>query len=208
MKHIVVGLLTLHLLTTSGCGSGSKVTETTAQLSVKPLKSYQDTFESKSSYWTQEEGNWIFAKGAVTQTETREYFPLLLLKKEKFSDLDVSVEFMPLSGRIDASGGVVFRAADEENYYIVRANALESNFRLYYFKDGSRYQIATATVTSPAMKKFSTIRVLAKGNHIQAYLNGKLEIDYHDNRYTNGYVGLWTKADSVTTFDNLKVEGR
>ena len=92
------------------------------------------------------------------------------------------------------------------NYYIVRANALEDNFRLYTFINGRRSQIASASVDLPALNKVHQMRVVAKGDHIQAYLNGKLQIDYHDKTFSNGYIGLWTKADSVTIFDNLTVK--
>ena len=198
----------LLLLIVSGCSAGStEETKGVKQLTVPHAVSCSDTFESRQPVWSSEEGSWVFADHQVTQTETDNYFPLILFKKEIFSAVDVSVDFMPISGRMDASGGVVFRAQDAHNYYIVRANALEDNFRLYYFKSGSRYEIASATVTPPPRNRFSTLRVIAQGDHIQAYLNGKLLIDHHDTLFSKGYVGLWTKADSVTAFDNFKVSG-
>ncbi len=191
----------------AGCSSKSKVDKDTKELTVKHTSSYTDDFSKRNNGWKQHEGEWVFANGVVRQSATDRYFPLLLLENDKFSDVDVSVKFKPISGRIDASGGVVFRAQDGRNYYIVRANALEDNFRLYYFEDGIRHQIASATVKPPVMGKYSSIRVVASGDHIQAYLNGKIEIDYHGKRYSKGYVGLWTKADSVTEFDNFVVNG-
>lgn len=199
----------LLILMVSGCSAGStEETKDVKKLAVPHTVTYSDTFESRQSAWDPETGSWIFADHQVTQTQTDSYFPLMLFKKEKFSAVDVSVDFMPLSGRMDASGGVVFRAKDAENYYIVRANALEDNFRLYYFKEGSRYEIASATVMPPPLKHFSTLRIVAQGDHMRAYLNGKLLIDHHDTLFTRGYVGLWTKADSVTAFDNFKVNGK
>ena len=192
----------------SGCSAdGIEETKGVKRLAVPHSATYNDTFENRQSFWSPEAGNWVFADHQVTQAETDSYFPLMLFKKEIFSSVAVSVDFMPISGRIDASGGVVFRAKDAQNYYIVRANALEDNFRLYYFKAGSRYEIASATVTPPPRNRFSTLRVVAQGDHIQAYLNGKLLIDHHDTLFSKGYVGLWTKADSVTAFDNFKVSG-
>jgi predicted membrane-bound spermidine synthase len=74
-------------------------------------------------------------------------------------------------------------------------------------KDGNRNQLASAKVDEPKLGAWSTIRVVAKGFKIQAYLNGKLQIDHEDKTYTEGWVGLWTKADSVTEFDDLEVAG-
>jgi hypothetical protein len=195
------------LISIWGCSSDAKADKSVEQLVIKKVHHYKDDFGAKNATWKQYEGEWVFANGALTQTARDKYFPLILLENEKYGNVDISVKFESMSGRIDASGGLVFRAQDSKNYYIVRANALEDNFRLYYFKDGGRYEIASANVTPPTMKHYSTIRVVAKGDHIQAYLNGKLEIDHHDKRYSRGYVGLWTKADSVTAFDDFEVGG-
>jgi hypothetical protein len=122
-----------------------------------------------------------------------------------YADVDVFVRFKPMSGREDASGGIVFRFS-EGRYYVVRANALEDNFRLYYY-DRGRHQLASARVQPPALGQWHTIRVVAVGDQIQAYLNGKLLLDHRDTRFRSGQVGLWTKADSVTAFDDLVIRG-
>ena len=205
MKRYVQRLPLILLFSLSACDA--KVDKNIENIHVKQTKTYVDTFNNTHTAWKQKEGQWVFENNELIQKATDKYYPLMILEKEQYSDVDVSVDFKPLTGSIDASGGVVFRAVDAENYYIVRANGLEDNFRLYYFKNGSRYEIASATVTPPALNVYSTIRVVAKGNHIQAYLNGKLYIDHHDTLYSKGYVGLWTKADSVTAFDNFKVSG-
>lgn len=142
----------------------------------------------------------------MKQASINDHFPVILREDQQFSDLDISIQFTPLSGNIDASGGIIFRATDENNFYIVRANALEDNFRLYTFINGSRHQIASAKVPPPKLNKSYQMRVVTQGDHIQAYLDGLLRLDYHDNTFTHGYIGLWTKADSVTTFDNLNVK--
>jgi len=108
---------------------------------------------------------------------------------------------------MDASGGIVFRARDGQNYYIARANSLEDNIRLYTFIDGHRSQIAGTAVPAPALGKWHTLRVVALGSHIQVYLNGTLYIDHQDQTFAGGYVGLWTKADAITDFDDLIVRG-
>jgi len=107
----------------------------------------------------------------------------------------------------DASGGIIFRASDGENYLVVRANALENNFRLYTMVGGRRRVIASANVTPPRLREWHSIRVVAVGTRIQAYLDGALLLDLVDRTYTGGYVGLWTKADSVTEFVDLEISG-
>jgi hypothetical protein len=122
-----------------------------------------------------------------------------------YTDLDVSVRFKPIAGREDASAGIVFRFA-EGRYYLVRANALESNIRLYDY-DRGRHELASARVPAPTLGQWHTLRVVAVGNHIQASLNGRLLLDHRDGRFRAGQVGLWTKADSITAFDDLVVRG-
>ena len=132
-------------------------------------------------------------------------FNVIVAPGGPYSDVDVSVRFMPISGKEDASGGIVFRFS-EGKYYVVRANALENNFRLYYYDNG-RSQLATATVQPPALGQWHTLQVIAVADHIRAYLNGKLLLDHRDSRFRSGQVGLWTKADSVTAFDDLEIKG-
>ena len=185
-----------------GCSDEKPTTAT--PIEVQHSQSFKDDFSKQDKAWSVKSGQWSFENGLLKQSATDKRFPLILLEKEKLSDVDVSVKFRPISGNIDASGGVVFRAVDKDNYFIVRANALEDNFRLYTFKDGHRSEIASATVTPPTFGAFHTIRVVAKGKHIQAYLDGILCIDHDDDSFSKGYVGLWTKADSVTEFDDFR----
>jgi len=120
-------------------------------------------------------------------------------------NFDASVEFKPISGRIDASGGIIFRFVNRKSYYVVRANALENNFRLYYYVNGRRIQIAGSTVAPPALGKWHTIKVSCRGEEIKCYLDGRLLITHRDSTYKEGLIGLWTKADAVTSFDDLVV---
>jgi hypothetical protein len=131
-------------------------------------------------------------------------FNVIVAPGGPYSDVDVSVRFKPISGQEDASGGIVFRFS-EGRYYVVRANALENNFRLYYY-DRARRQLATATVQPPALGQWHTLRMVAVGDHIQAYLNGQLLLDHRDSRFRSGQIGLWTKSDSVTAFDDLEIK--
>jgi hypothetical protein len=142
---------------------------------------------------------------ALVQRATQNAFNVIVAPPGAYRDVDVSVRFKPIAGREDASGGIVFRWMDG-HYYVIRANALEGNFRLYTYDRGRR-QIASASVTPPALGQWHTIRVVAVGDRIQGYLNGKLLLDHRDGRFPVGQVGLWTKADSITAFDDLTVRG-
>jgi hypothetical protein len=141
----------------------------------------------------------------LVQRAVKNAFNVIVAPGGPYTDVDVSVRFQPISGREDASGGIVFRFAGGR-YYVVRANALENNIRLYYY-DRSRHQLATATVQPPALGRWHTLRVVVVGDHIQASLDGQRLLDHRDARFRAGQVGLWTKADSITAFDDFMVRG-
>jgi hypothetical protein len=163
--------------------------------------------------WINVSGQWAVeeldgapsGKRVLTQRATKNEFNVIVAPAGPYTDLDVSVKFKPISGREDASGGIVWRFSDGK-YYVVRANALEDNFRLYYYDRGRR-QLASARVKAPALGQWHTARVVAVGDHIQAWLNGMRYLDYRDARFSAGRVGVWTKADSVTAFDDLTIHG-
>ncbi len=171
-------------------------------------------FETKGiEGWTTVDGQWVVEDMAgapsgtkvLVQRATKNEFNVIVAPPGPYGDVDVSMRFRPISGREDASGGIVFRFNDGK-YYVVRANALEHNFRLYYYDRGRR-QLASARVQPPALGQWHTVRIVAVGDHIQAWLDGKLDLDHRDSRFKAGRVGLWTKADSVTAFDDLTIRG-
>jgi hypothetical protein len=148
------------------------------------------------------------AKSVVVQTDadsTDNRFPVLIADKGEYADLDVSMKAKSISGKVDQGMGLVFRFRDPKSYYIVRANALENNFRLYKMVNGRRLQFAGANA-KVSSGQWHTIRVVAKGDHITCYFDGKQLIDAHEKTYTTGKIGLWTKADSVIAFDDLIVQ--
>jgi hypothetical protein len=143
---------------------------------------------------------------AQTSTDSTDYrFPLLIADEGSFKDLDLSVRFKAVSGEVDRAGGLVFRLKDANNYYIVRANALEDNYRLYHVVAGNRRQFAGANFkVTPG--EWHELRVEAVGNKIICYYDGAKKLEATDDTFKEaGKVGLWTKADSVTYFDNLQV---
>jgi hypothetical protein len=146
-------------------------------------------------------------KNVVVQTDadrTDTRFPVLIADNGDYADLDVSVKGRALSGKIDQGIGLVFRFRDPNSYYVVRANALENNFRLYKMVNGKRLQFAGVNATV-STGQWHTLRVTAKGDHMTCWFDGKQLIDAHDKTYASGKVGLWTKADSVIAFDDLTV---
>jgi len=145
----------------------------------------------------------VVAQTSTDQTDYR--FPLLIADEGSFQDLDIGVKFKAVSGRVDRAAGLVFRLRDPNNYYIVRANALENNYRLYHVVNGRRSQFAGANL-KVSSGDWHELRVEMVGNKITCYYDGDKKIEATDGTFKDaGKVGLWTKADSVTYFDNLKV---
>ncbi|HJX83707.1 MAG TPA: family 16 glycoside hydrolase, partial [Candidatus Angelobacter sp.] len=148
----------------------------------------------------------VVAQSSNDKTDYR--FPLLVADEGSFKDLDLSVKFKAVSGNVDRAGGLVFRLKDPNNYYVVRANALEDNYRLYHVVNGRRVQFAGANfkVTS---EEWHELRVEIVGNKIICYYDGNKKIEATDDTFRDaGKVGLWTKADSITYFDDLRVTAK
>jgi hypothetical protein len=139
---------------------------------------------------------------ALCQTGTAD-FPALVLSNTVYTDVTISSSFKPISGQSDQAGGIIFRVQDQDNYYILRANALENNVNFYKYAGGTRTTIQEGNA-SIAAGQWQELRVEATGNHLRGYVNGQLVVEANDNTYKAGRVGLWTKADSTTCFDNLK----
>ena len=165
-------------------------------------------------------GKWIVqADGSnkvLAQTDpdsTRSRFPVAVLSDISAADVDLSVRFKPISGRVDQAAGLVWRYQNQDNYYIVRANALEDNVVLYKVEGGKRTDLPLkgegrtyGKKTDVPAGQWSTLRVVAKGPVFEVYFNGTKLYDVEDKTFSNGgKVGVWTKADSVTQFDDLTV---
>ena len=176
---------------------------------------------------TGDPGEWVVKEDAAMRDRgrflaqaradrTRQRFPVAVLDAVTAKDGDLSVRFAPISGSVDQAAGLVWRYQNEDNYYIVRANALENNVVLYKVEKGKRTDLPLkgegrtygkkATVPSG---KWSELRVVAEGPVFQVYLNGQKLYDVEDTTFGGpGKVGVWTKADSVTYFDDLTVTAK
>ncbi|MDO8681197.1 MAG: DUF1080 domain-containing protein [Acidobacteriota bacterium] len=165
-------------------------------------------------------GKWVVqAEGSnnylaqVDADNTRSRFPVAVVSDVNAADVDLSVRFKPVSGRVDQAAGLVWRFQNEDNYYIVRANALENNVVLYKVEKGKRIDLAVKGEGRTYGKKaqvpsgqWSTLRVVAAGPRFDVYLNGSKLYEVEDSTFSQaGKVGVWTKADSVTQFDDLTI---
>jgi hypothetical protein len=144
------------------------------------------------------------APNALCQTGAAE-FPALALADASYTDLTMSARFKPISGQEDQAGGLLFRIQDANNYYIVRANALEDNVNFYKYAGGRRSLIKEGQARV-ASGQWHELRLEVAGNTFRGFLDGQPVVEASDGSYSEGRVGLWTKADSVTCFDDVQVQ--
>jgi 3-keto-disaccharide hydrolase len=165
-------------------------------------------------------GKWVVqAEGTnkylaqVDADSTRSRFPVAVVADVTAADVDLSVRFKPVSGRVDQAAGLVWRFQNEDNYYIVRANALENNVVLYKVENGKRTDLPLkgegrtyGKKTQVPSGQWSSLRVVAAGPRFDVFFNGSKLYEVEDTTFTQpGKVGLWTKADSVTQFDDVTI---
>lgn len=141
---------------------------------------------------------------ALTHTENAgSTYNLLIFKEPRLSDLVMSVKVRADAGREDQGGGPIWRCKDADNYYICRLNPLEKNFRVYKVVAGKRTQLGTAD-TEALAGHWHIIKVRMVGSHIECFLNGQQLLTVDDGTFAEaGAIGLWTKADAASSFDDL-----
>jgi len=145
--------------------------------------------------------NQVLAQKAKSADGT---FNLALAGDTHFADLDLSVRMKAVAGDADQGGGLVWRAKDKDNYYVARYNPLEDNFRVYKVQAGKRTQFKSAKF--PGDTKWHTLRVVMTGAKITCYLDATKYLEVEDSTFPDsGKIGLWTKADAQSYFDDLTV---
>jgi len=156
-----------------------------------------------SPKWTVEKDDAAPSPPNVLKQSGSGTFPWCVKSDTSIENGSVEVKFKPISGNEDAAGGVVWRWKDGDNYYVARANALEDNVSLYHTTNGRRNTIKY--VDAPVAKnQWHTLKVDFAGKSIRVALDGKLYISQEDDHISGpGAVGVWTKADSVTAFDDF-----
>ena len=153
--------------------------------------------------WTIEKDDTVPSKPNVLKQSGEATYPVCLKNDTSLKDGFVEVKFKPVSGKEDQAGGVIWRAKDSDNYYIARANALEDNVTIYHTIKGSRVAFKNVN-TKVAPATWHTLRVDFVGNKFTVTFDGKKVIDATDDSFADaGKVGVWTKADSVTLFDDF-----
>jgi len=172
-----------------------------------------------------EAGSWVVqedpsapsGKKVLVQTSrdtTGARFPLCVYDLLSAADVTLSVKFKPVSGTVDQAAGLVWRYQDPANYYLVRANALEGNVVLYKVENGRRSdlkpigsgRLSYGKKATVAQGTWQTLKVDVRGPRFSVFLNGEPLFDVEDFTFrAPGKVGLWTKADSVTEFDDLTI---
>jgi hypothetical protein len=173
------------------------------------------SFESDSpgaiaSGFTNVGGDWEVAKEGENRVLYQKAksddatFNVALVESTSYKDVDVSVKLRAVAGEIDRGGGVVWRAKDKKNYYICRYNPLEDNFRVYKVADGIRTMFKGAKAAGD--EKWHFIRVTMVGSKITCYLDGQKLLEAEDATFPDaGMIGLWSKADAQSYFDDLTV---
>jgi len=153
--------------------------------------------------WTVERDDTAPSKPNVLKQSGQATYPVCLKEDTSVKDGFVEVKFKPISGREDQAAGLVWRAKDSNNYYVARANALESNVTIYHTVNGRRTEKKRASV-KVASNQWHTLRVEFQGARFSVMCDGKKALDWDDDTFKDaGKVGVWTKADSVTVFDDF-----
>jgi len=163
---------------------------------------------SGSAKWSVEQESSAPSKPNVLKQSGVGTFPICIYESTKLKDGFVEVKFKPIEGKEDQAGGVIWRVQDSNNYYIARANALEDNVTIYHTIHAKRvaFKNINTKVTSGV---WHTLRVDFEGNKFAVTFDGNKVIEATDESFANaGKVGVWTKADSVTLFDDFSYGAR
>jgi len=128
----------------------------------------------------------------------------VLIDGTKSSDIELEVSFLPIDGKADMGGGLIWRATDDRNYYLIRANPLEQNVRIYRVVKGVRQMLRNFDQIID-VRQWHTLRVITNECRVQVYFDEQQVFDLCDETFSTGLVGLWTKSDAVTYFDDLNL---
>src|SRR5216683_5567583 len=153
--------------------------------------------------WTIEKDDTAPSKPNVLKQSGEATYPVCIKDDTSLKDGFVEVKFKPVSGKEDQAGGVIWRCKDKDNYYIARANALEDNVTIYHTVNGKRSEKKRIN-TEVTSNRWHTLRVDFKDNYFIVTFDGKRAFVWKDDTFKDaGKVGLWTKADSITLFDDF-----
>lgn len=177
----------------------------------KRVWTFDDAIGKVPAGFKSEVGDWAVARDAdqrVLHQRAKSpdaVFNVILATETRAKDVDLSVRLKAIAGNDDQGGGLVWRARDKDNYYLARYNPLEHNFRLYKIEKGKRTMFKNADIK--ATPGWHTLRVTMNGKHIVCFYDGEKRLETDDATFTAaGKIGLWSKADAQSYFDDLKLE--
>jgi hypothetical protein len=171
------------------------------------------TGKGQGSVWKVVADETAPSKSGVALAQTAEspnaMFNLCVADQPLLQNVEILVSFKAVRGKNDQGGGIVWRYQDANNYYIARMNPLEDNFRVYKVINGKRIQLGTKEDLKVPAGEWHHLKIQQVGDHIECFLDGKKYLDVHDDAIAKpGKVGLWTKSDAQTHFDQFVVKVR
>ncbi len=192
-------------------GAGLGVIRGADAVSEKTVWNFESETPGQSAKgFATESGRWVVASDGPNRVLAQraknpdDTFNLVLVAGTSYRDVDLSVRLKAEAGEVDQGGGAVWRAKDAKNYYLARYNPLEDNFRVYKVENGKRTQLRSAKV--PGDLGWHTLRITMSGHRIACYLDGKKHLEAEDPTFAGeGRIGLWSKADAQSLFDDLTV---
>lgn len=201
MKNFVMVLLSI------GIGGGMALADTvnfdTFKIGEPPPGWNATKTGTGQAKWTVEKDDTAPSKPNVLKQSGQATYPVCIKDDTNLKDGFVEVKFKPISGKEDKAGGLIWRAKDSNNYYVARANALEDNVTIYDTVNGRRTERKRMGV-KVAPNQWHTLRIDFQGSHFTVTLDGKKALEWDDQTFKDsGKVGVWTKADSVTLFDDF-----
>jgi len=201
MKNLVM------LLVSIGMGGGMALAETvnfdTFKIGEPPPGWAATKTGAGQAKWTVEKDDTAPSKPNVLKQSGQATYPVCIKEDTNLKDGFVEVKFKAVSGKEDQAGGLIWRARDSNNYYVARANALEDNVTIYDTVNGRRTE-RKRTRVKVASNQWHTLRIDFQGTHFTVTFDGKKALEWDDQTFKDsGKVGVWTKADSVTLFDDF-----
>jgi hypothetical protein len=164
------------------------------------------TGNGKPGQWSIAQRDAIQALAQTSTDATDNRFPLAIYRPFSGRDVDVSIRFMPVAGKVDQAGGIVVRLTSSDDYYVVRANALEDNVRFYRVVGGRREMLAGAN-TKVSSQAWHALGIVAKEDRFAISFDGRELFTANDRTFpAAGRVGVWTKSDSITWFENIEAK--
>jgi hypothetical protein len=175
----------------------------------------EKTGTGEGSVWKIVEDDSAPSKSGCVLAQTAEgpnnLFNICVLEDSNYKDVELSVSFKPIAGNNDQGGGFVWRYKDNNNYYLTRLNPVgkASSFAVYKVENGKRFQFQGKRLPKVPVGEWHTLKVKMTGDQIECYFDGKRELEVKDSTFSEaGKVGLWSKSDAQTHFDDFKASGK